>query len=127
MVCIQDFEHYTTEAFSYEVWAPVDKYEDQLPLIVNGALTQRDKLYGYPQLISMGLRRILDRLFKITIGNFIRWGDVCCQVPLTGLSMTNIPPFMGVDPKDWDTEELFQNIAHSGKFRLIADRVYRAT
>lgn len=67
--------------------------------------------YGYAQLISLGIRRLL-RKFGININNFIRAGLVCCAVPLYAYES-----ILGIDPESIDTEDLYQKIKKS--FTLV--------
>jgi hypothetical protein len=64
-------------------------------------------IYGYPQLISLGIRRLLMRI-GIKIPNFFRFGMVCCAVPIYGHRVAKSSELYGLDPESIDTEELYQ-------------------
>jgi hypothetical protein len=69
-------------------------------------------VYGYLQLISLGIRRLLGRI-GIKIKNFFRQGVVCCGVPMSALSITTILPFTNMDPESKDTQEFYEMIKTS--------------
>lgn len=85
--------------------------EDERSIVCIKGLNLLGSKYGYAQLISLGIRRLL-RKFGININNFIRSGLVCCAVPLYAYEF-----ILGVDPESIDTEDLFQKIKKS--FNLI--------
>ena len=62
------------------------------------------KIYGYLQLLSFGIRRLLKRV-NLHISNFIRQGQVCTAVPLHFLRAAKHPYFRDVDPEALDTVE----------------------
>ena len=79
------------------------------------------KTYGYLQLISLGVRCLFKR-FGIKISNFIRAGLVCCHVPLYGYRHSNIDGLAGIDPESIDTEDLYQLISGSNRFRVVREK-----
>lgn len=115
------------ETSDYEVTiGPLDRYLDGRPLaiyrledindetrelICKRGLSLLGNKYGYAQLISLGVRRLL-RKFGININNFIRSGLVCCAVPLYAYYFILL-----IDPESIDTEDLYQIIKKS--FTLI--------
>lgn len=60
------------------------------------------EIYGYFQLLSFGLREVFKK-FGIKIPNFIRWGLVCCAVP-----MYSFEERLKIDPESINTEEFYQ-------------------
>lgn len=67
-------------------------------------------VYGYTQLISLGLRRLL----RLRIGNLFRSGLVCCHVVGYGLHELPGTGFEKVDPESFDTEEMYQWLKRDG-------------
>ena len=82
------------------------------------AMIHIGETYGYLQLLSLGLRRLLMRV-GIKIPNFIRQGLVCCAVPLYGYKVTKVHPLNMIDPESIDTEELYQIISNHPDFELV--------
>lgn len=68
------------------------------------------ELYGYLQLPFHALRILLKR--KISL--LITQGWVCCQVVVKVLSRIPDSGFENKDPKQCDTEELYQNLKNNG-------------
>lgn len=95
-------------------WIPVDA-------VVLESLSKVGTGYGYFQLLSLGLRRILMR-FGIRIPNFIRHGMVCCHVVTYGYRCSGIDGLNGADAEAIDTEELYELVSRSGKFELVASK-----
>lgn len=73
------------------------------------------KMYGYLQLISLGIRR----LCKLRIPNFIYSGLVCCHVVGYGLNVIKDSGFDGIDPESFDTEEMYQMIKSKGWIEIF--------
>lgn len=73
------------------------------------------KMYGYLQLLSLGIRRLL----RLKIKNFIHQGVVCCHVISYGLKDVD-PYFTKIEKESFDTEELYSIMA---KFKY--DKVYK--
>jgi hypothetical protein len=67
-------------------------------------------IYGYLQLISLGIRRI----FKLKIKNFFKQGLVCCHVISYAYDGIRGTGFENLEPESFDTEELYQIIKSSG-------------
>lgn len=76
------------------------------------------KTYGYFQLISLGLRRLLMRV-GIKIPNFIRSGLVCCHVVGYYFKNLGATEIANLDPESFDTEELYQMIKNSPNFKEV--------
>ena len=92
---------------SIEVYRAKSLSEDEKKMIVSECLKNLWKTYGYLQLISLGIRRLLIRYLGIKIGNFFRQGIICCGHVLYGYSKTSLPVIGGIDPESIDTEELY--------------------
>jgi hypothetical protein len=75
------------------------------------------RVYGYLQLLSLGLRRLLMRI-GVKVPNFIRQGQVCTAVALTYLSKSQMKVFSGIDPEAIDTVE-FADMIHASESILI--------
>lgn len=76
-------------------------------------------IYGYLQLLSLGLRCLLKR-FGYRIPNFIRWGMVCTAVPLyTWNGIDSTDPVCTTNPESIDTEDLYQLIKGSTNWACI--------
>jgi hypothetical protein len=75
-------------------------------------------LYGYFQLISLGIRRLLMRV-GVKIPNFIFQGVVCCHVVMHYLSQISNSFFYGVPYEALDTEEVYQMVLKSNEFELV--------
>lgn len=106
---------------SLEVYRGKDLQPEQAQVVTRSALATLGTVYGYLQLISLGLRRLMGRLGYI-IPNFIRQGIVCDQVVLTGLVKSPYALFQGMDPKSKDTEDLYQLIKNSECFALVESK-----
>lgn len=107
-VMISTLSRYTQDPnCALEIYRPV-KFSSE-----DGATSRKETfailktVYGFPQLLSLGVRRLLMRA-KIKINNFFRMGVVCCAVPLYGHTKCKSSPLFGIDPESIDTEELFQ-------------------
>lgn len=105
---------------SYEVYAPdlLGNPETQERNIIYGARPLIGTVYGYAQLFSLGVRRLLMRV-GIRIPNFIRTGVVCCHVPLYGYKKSDLEILKDLDPESIDTEELYQIIKNHPRFKLV--------
>lgn len=107
-VCISTIDKYIADKnVTMEVWRRTDagtSAEKAMPLL--------GEVYGYPQLLSLGLRRLLMRI-GIHIQNFFHVSVVCCGVPLTGYQW-----LFGIDPKSIDTQEFYELISRYGFFRV---------
>lgn len=90
--------------------------------IVKECLKNNREMYGYLQLISLGIRRLLKRI-GIHIPNFIRQGIVCDQNVLYGYTKSRVPTLAGIDPESIDTEEFYQLILDLEKNK-IAQKVF---
>jgi hypothetical protein len=116
-----DFEVYMTPFSthldpnaSFEVYEPI---EDQPVELTYEAMGLVGQVYGYLQLISLGIRRLL-MLVGIKIPNFIRVGLVCCAVPGYAYKKGTVQWLKDLDPESYDTEELYQMIKSAPEFRL---------
>jgi hypothetical protein len=110
---------------SIEVYRAKSLDEETRRMVVSECLKNLWKTYGYLQLISLGLRRLLSRYLGIKIGNFFRQGVICCGHVLSGYSKTSIPTIGGMDPESVDTEELYQLVTtlKDEKGKLVFERV----
>ena len=88
-----------------------DLTPDQVAKICKKSLSILGVVYGYSQLISLGIRRLLKK-FGIHIKNFFQTGVVCCYVPMFAYE-----DILGIPPKSIDTEDLYQIIKKS--FSLV--------
>jgi hypothetical protein len=128
----------TVETSDYEVYAApmIDHYgprkrtaiyrckvldDETRKAIVLKSMSHIGETYGYLQLLSLGLRRLLMRA-GIRIPNFFRQGLVCCAVPLYGYKESTVHPLSIIDPESIDTEELYQIISNSPHFELIYEQ-----
>jgi hypothetical protein len=103
-----DFSIYEKSPFvEYEIYRPQKIGTDVREKMVRLSSEKLLEVYGYSQLISFGIRRILMRL-GIKIHNFFRQGVVCNGVVLYGARALPYPSFNGIDPESIDTEEMYQ-------------------
>ena len=102
-----------------EIWGPRSPLDSALAgQMADRALARYGEIYGYLQLFSLGIRRLLMRV-GIRIPNFIRTGLVCTAIPLEAYRISGIPGLHGIDPESIDTEELYQLVSTSGHFVRI--------
>lgn len=107
-------EKYTQDKnCTLEIWSPANATDETRQKAVTYCEAHIEELYGYPQLISLGIRRLLMKC-GIKIRNFIRWHLVCDEEVLEGAKCYE--GLSDVDPKSIDTEELYELIVSSGKF-----------
>lgn len=79
-------------------------------------------IYGYLQLFSLGVRRLLMRV-GIKINNFIRTGLVCCHVVTKAYKVGPIKELAELDDESIDTQELYELLEKLGfDVILIKDR-----
>lgn len=103
-----DFALYENDPnVEFEVYRPQKIGTDTRELAVNQSAEKLLEVYGYSQLISFGIRRLLMRV-GIKVPNFFRHGVVCNGVVLYGARVYPYPSFMGIDPESIDTEEMYQ-------------------
>ena len=76
---------------------------DCAPKIRSNCDPMLGKMYGYLQLLSLGLRR----LFRLKIPNLIHQGLVCCHVIAYSLNGVD-ECFTGLEKESFDTEELYR-------------------
>lgn len=107
------------KASEYEVWSPIGMSDWQRREIVDRSIDWIDKPYGWLQLFSLGVRRLVMRI-GLKIPNFIRQGLVCNHVVLYAY-IGQIPQFPA-DPESIDTEELYQIVRGCGRFRLTRSK-----
>lgn len=113
-VLMQPFSNHLNPNASFEVYEPVT---DQPDAVVFAGMGLVGQVYGYLQLLSLGIRRLL-MLFGIKVGNFIRTGLVCCAVPGYAYKAGTIQWLKDLDPESYDTEEFYQMVKASPDFRL---------
>lgn len=99
---------------SIEVWRFNELTDEDRESISDTAAKLRGITYGYGQLFSLGIRRILMR-FGIKIDNFINWGLVCCHVITHGYSKSPIKSLSAKDPEALDTQELYELVSASAE------------
>lgn len=110
------FDRYLADpAVSLEVWSHKTMTPEARSATVKGAMAQIGTVYGFLQLLSLGVRRLCMRM-GLKFGNLFRQGMVCCAVVLYGLKESVYPT---VDPEGMDTEEMYQMIKNSGQFELV--------
>lgn len=118
-VVISTFERYLKNPnVELQIFRPVRLSREQLELIAEKAAETEGTIYGYFQLISLGLRRLLMRV-GIKIPNFIRQGMVCTHPWLYGYRHSDIPGLAGIDPESIDTEEFYQLCLNQNHFMMI--------
>lgn len=107
---------------SIEIWSPIDISDSEREEIVEEAYIKTyGYVYGYMQLISFGIRRLLMRI-GIKINNFFRQGVVCDHVVSYGYKKSSIPELTNIDPESIDSEELYQIVITCGKFKKIYEK-----
>lgn len=118
-------DKYNKPDIKFEIWEPIP---DHCPVSMAASGQYLEgQIYGYFQLLSLGLRRLLMRL-HIMIPNFIRLGAVCCAVPIAhSNTQENISCLYKLDPESIDTEELYQLVKNSGQYRMIYKKEYGET
>lgn len=117
-VVISDLEKYLNDpTVSIEIWSPQvdDEYREKA---AEKWVEFLGEIYGYPQLLSLGLRRMLMRV-HVNVRNLIRTNHVCDQLVLEGIRCYPIPGIHWCDPKAFDTQDLYEMIVKSGKFDLV--------
>lgn len=113
-VVYSTFDKYEEDpTYTYEVWRHPDHFH-----VINGQESQIQEnttivlgiVYGYLQLISLAVRRII----SMKLPNFIRQGLVCCHV--IGYALHNIKGsgFENLDPESFDTRELRTKLIDEG-------------
>jgi hypothetical protein len=118
-------DKYNNENAMLEIWEPISDI-NPLSMAAHGQYLE-GQVYGYLQLISLGIRRILMR-FGIKINNFFRVGAVCTAVPIVHSNMEpGIKCLYRLDPESIDTEELYQLVKNSGEYRMIYKKEYGET
>jgi hypothetical protein len=125
-VCIHSLDYYLKNPnCTIAIYQSKTITDEQRNMICNEALNVVQTNYGWLQLLSFGIRRILKRI-GIDIRNFIRQGMVCTAVPLLGYKNTHIQGLKGIDPESIDTEELYYlvRIAKTHEKQYEFDCVY---
>jgi hypothetical protein len=101
-----------------EIWSPIDATDEQRLSICADAKLTNEMIYGYLQLLSLGLRRLLMR-FGVKSDNLIRQGQVCCHVVYKGYAGKGFGPISEGDTEAKDTQELYEDVTLSGKFKKV--------
>lgn len=109
---------------SLEIWRYQGLSDSQRMTIVKNARKHLGEIYGYLQLFSLGLRRLMRALIGWEIKNLIRSGLVCCHVVFYGYFGSNVPLLGVLDPEGYDTEELYEIIQRIG-FVKVMEKTYR--
>lgn len=109
------FNKYNNVNCSLEVWEPIEEVDTKK---MCQELTKIEgTLYGYLQLLSLGLRRLLFRI-GIKIPNLIRQGSVCTAVPIFAYqTQKHIRCISSLDPESIDTQELYEIIQKNQEFK----------
>lgn len=102
---------------SLELWTSDVVSDNERVNIVNGSMRVHGQIYGYLQLLSLGIRRLLMRI-GVRVPNFIRQGVVCNQVVSYGYTESNLPVLDDIDPESIDTQELYEIVLNSKSFRM---------
>jgi hypothetical protein len=111
-------EYLSDPRCSIEVWRyPFS--DDQARTILAEAIQLDDRVYGYLQLLSFAVKRILKR-FGVHVPNFLRFGIVCDQVVYAGLRVSPITFFQGLEPLDYDSQDLIEMIQAQGFERIVS-------
>lgn len=100
-----------------EIYNPVNLSVEQMRAIILDSRKRDGMVYGYGQLISLGIRRLILNYFKKDIGNFIRWNVVCNSHVGYAYKVSGLPEFQA-DPEAIDTEEFYQIVKASPNFKL---------
>lgn len=96
------------ENVSMEIWLPITQESGEKAAAQAQAC--EGTIYGYLQLFSLAIRRILMRI-NIRIPNFIRQGMVCTAVPISGWFGSNFEPLGKLDPESVDTQDLYELVS----------------
>lgn len=113
-VTVNDLDRYIhDDNCNVEIYSPdcADNYRD---IIAQQGYKLNGNVYGYLQLISLGLRR----LFKLRINNFFRQGLVCCHVVFYAYKDLGFKISVK-DPEAYDTQELYEMVLSDDKFKLL--------
>lgn len=133
---------YLSETSSFEVWIgdlttylknPNAEFEIYTPKLLSDAQRKQvalkahenfGEVYGYLQLLSLGIRCILKKM-HIRIPNFIKAGIVCSHNVVYGYQSTDIPEISGIDPESLDTEDLYQIVLRQKyHFEKVMEKKY---
>lgn len=114
------FKYYDTRSYRIEVWSPINFTDEEREAVCKKALPLLGEVYGYFQLLSLGLRRILKRL-GYRIPNFIKQGIVCCHVPMYAYKGSSIKSLSTLDDESLDTQELYEIVTLSGHFKKVLE------
>lgn len=119
-VKLTDLDDYTFDPeCEYEIWTCDDLEPIMIDEIVDECYKFNNNIYGYFQLISLGIRRLLMKI-GIKIPNFIRHSIVCNQLVLYGYQKSNIKELI-FDPESIDTQELYDIV--SKRFRPVTRKL----
>lgn len=106
---------------SMEVYRPESDSEMMQFGLWNARHNLFGAVYGYLQLLSLGLRRLCMK-FNLRIKNYIRQSVVCCHVVGYAYRDARVIGFIETDPESFDTEELHQKVSKSVHFTKIFEK-----
>lgn len=104
----------------YEVWRFTGLMGSDQKKVWENVSPLLRQTYGYLQLISLGVRRLLMRV-GVRVPNFFRQGLVCCHVVGYAFLGTNVKMLNILDPESFDTQELYEMLPAYG-FTKIYER-----
>lgn len=117
------FDRYENDEFcSFEVWRQEALSDDDRQAIMTRALFYDKAVYGYLQLLSFAVKRLLGRL-GIRIPNLVRSGLVCCHVVLYGYQGSGVKGLDQADPEEFDTQELYEMVENSSMIKVYEKKV----
>jgi len=117
----QDFNTYINDStVNLEVWSPVSLSDSDRLAVTSAAVLVEGDVYGYLQLLSLGLKDSLKRL-GIKISNLLQIGVICCDVVIYGYAASNMQE-LHIDPRSIDTQDLYEIVINSGKFIKVFEK-----
>lgn len=96
-----------------EVYRKINATEDECIESTENALTLRNRLYGYLQLLSFLVQILVGRV-GIKMPNFIRQGQVCTAIPLTAWNK-----HFKIDPESIHTQTFYEIVSNSKEWKRI--------
>lgn len=95
---------------------------DEKRIIFNNSKKQNGIPYGWFQLLSLALRRIVMRVTGKRIKNFIRQGQVCCATVGYCLAGSGEFDLAKRDPESYDTQEL-EDMMQANGFKIVYEKL----
>jgi hypothetical protein len=114
-------DYISNKDYMFEVYRPINLTDGMKLFIVTQSLFNLGATYGYLQLLSLGLRRLLMRI-GIRIDNFSKQGIICVGHVLYGYYHSNIIPLNMLDPESIDTEEFYQIVKALPDFEKVWEK-----